>query len=96
MARSSMATTLHGDGLQQLDVEKLSHQTGLPPGGLHIPGRSDVDADGNRPLWSRYMVRKTKNHLVAALSEYVGTTLFLLLAFGGTVRLRMFPLSCSL
>lgn len=89
ITRSSMATTLGGhiEGAQGADIEKLSSKAGLPPGGLHVPGRAEVSNDGRRPLWSRYMMRKTKNHLVAALSEFVGTTLFLLLAFGGTVRL---------
>jgi hypothetical protein len=53
---------------------------------MHKPGMTSLeDGSPEPPFWERYVSRTVKNNLVAALSEFVGTTMFLLIAFGGTV-----------
>lgn len=52
----------------------------------HKPGRTEYEGDSKGPVWERYVSRAVKNNIVATISEYVGTTMFLLIAFGGTVR----------
>lgn len=57
---------------------------GAHRGGRNQPSNNHENYFPTRLPWTMWMNSEAKNHFVAALSEWVGTTMFLFFAFAGT------------
>ncbi|KAK3065441.1 hypothetical protein LTS18_009284 [Coniosporium uncinatum] len=81
-AGSAYAGYYGGDALESQIPRHPTPHMGLPP--THPPPRGEPPSGMSGLPWTMWMNSTAKNHFVATIGEFVGTTMFLFFAFAGT------------